>query len=378
MQITINTTQCNNALDLVTRFVSKHATLPILENVYISASIDSLTLKGTDMEKHIQLRIAAQVNQEWSLTVNAKTLQNIMKTIDDEEVEFITWSDDSLTIKGVKDTFTIKGISSNEYVALPEVQSETSNIIDTNTLINGISKIEYTISEKNFSPVLTGLLLSVTSENNSHITFAGSDSFRLAEYKSPLAGDHTPFTLIIPKSNIVDLQKVFEYQHAHGGEEVTIRFSDNMIAFMCPTDMGEITATSLLIQGKFPDYNNEAIIPTQYTTSVIVNKDQLEKAIKKILILTRDINNYLLIKTVTDTLTITSGATDKGDAQTSIHAVVNGDTQEIGINGKYISDFIKQAESDEIHIHIIDNQKPLVLKDPTNDQYVYVARPLLK
>jgi DNA polymerase III sliding clamp (beta) subunit (PCNA family) len=64
MQITINTTQCNNALDLVTRFVSKHATLPILENVYISASIDSLTLKGTDMEKHIQLSIAAQVNQE--------------------------------------------------------------------------------------------------------------------------------------------------------------------------------------------------------------------------------------------------------------------------------------------------------------------------
>jgi DNA polymerase-3 subunit beta len=258
------------------------------------------------------------------------------------------------------------------------VQSETQNTIDTSTLINGISKIEYTISEKNFSPVLTGLLLSVTSEKNSYITFAGSDSFRLAEYKSPLAGDHKPFTLIIPKTNIVDLQKVFEYQHAHGGEEVTINFSDNMISFTCPTDMGEIIATSLLIQGKFPDYNNEAIIPTQHKTSVIVNKDQLEKAIRKILILTRDINNYLLIKTTEDTLTITSGVTDKGDAQTSIPAVVNGDRQEIGINGKYISDFIKQTESDEIHIHIIDNQKPLVLKDPTNDQYVYVARPLLK
>lgn len=248
MQITIQTAQCNSALDLVTRFVSKHATLPILENIYLSASIDSLTLKGTDMEKHIQLTIPATVNQEGSVTVNAKTLQNIMKTIDDDQVELIVGSDDSLTIKSVKDTFTIKGISSSEYVALPEVQSDKNTTIDTNTLINGISKIEYTISEKNFSPVLTGLLVSIRDQENAHITFAGSDSFRLAEYKSPVIGDNTPFTVIIPKTNIVDLQKVFEYQHENGGEEVTIRFSDNMIAFVCPTESGEILATSLLIQ----------------------------------------------------------------------------------------------------------------------------------
>lgn len=85
-----------------------------------------------------------------------------------------------------------------------------------------------------------------------------------------------------------------------------------------------------------------------------------------------------MIKTANDKLTITSGSTDKGDAQTSIPAIINGEEQEIGINGKYISDFIKQSQSDEIHIHIIDNQKPLVLKDPADENYIYVARPLLK
>ncbi|USN57594.1 MAG: hypothetical protein H6766_02140 [Candidatus Peribacteria bacterium] len=59
-------------------------------------------------------------------------------------------------------------------------------------------------------------------------------------------------------------------------------------------------------------------------------------------------------------------------------AIINGDEQEIGINGKYMSDFIKQAQSSEITISIIDNQKPLVFKDPTDDKYIYVARPLLK
>lgn len=378
MHITIPTSTLAEWLDLVSRFVSKHATLPILENIYISASIDSLTLKGTDMEKHIQLSLPAQVNQEWALTVNAKTFQNIIKSIDDSEIELLVSTDDTLTIKTTKDNFSIKGIGAHEYVALPEVQSEKTITIDTQTLIDGIRKIEYAVSEKNFSAVLTGILIYTADGETPSITFAGSDSFRLAEYQSPITTSDA-IKVLLPKNNILDIQKVCHYQQSHGGNEVTMAFSDNMIAFRHKTESNiDIHATSLLIQGNFPDYRNESIMPTQYNTSVIVDAKALDKAIKKILILTRDINNYLLLKTEADTLTIQSGSTDKGDATTSIPVVITGDSKEIGINGKYIADFIKHVTGDELHIHIIDNQKPLVFKDPTDENYIYVARPLTK
>lgn len=89
MQAIIQTAQITQALDLVTRFVSKHATLPILENIYINGSINAITLKGTDMEKHIQLSIPATINQEGAITINAKTFQNIIKTIEDDELELL-------------------------------------------------------------------------------------------------------------------------------------------------------------------------------------------------------------------------------------------------------------------------------------------------
>jgi DNA polymerase III sliding clamp (beta) subunit (PCNA family) len=85
-----------------------------------------------------------------------------------------------------------------------------------------------------------------------------------------------------------------------------------------------------------------------------------------------------MIHTQEDSVSITSGSTDKGNAKVTIPAVVTGEKQSIGINGKYISDFIRNTSASDIHIHIVDEQKPLVLKDPHEDNYTYVARPLLK
>jgi len=52
-------------------------------------------------------------------------------------------------------------------------------------------------------------------------------------------------------------------------------------------------------------------MPSTFNTTVIVDKSLCEKAIKKIGILTRDINNFIQIETTTDSIIITSGKTDK-------------------------------------------------------------------
>jgi DNA polymerase III sliding clamp (beta) subunit (PCNA family) len=51
-------------MDLVGRFVSRHATLPILENVYIKANIDTIMFRATDMEKYIEIELPAKLDDE--------------------------------------------------------------------------------------------------------------------------------------------------------------------------------------------------------------------------------------------------------------------------------------------------------------------------
>ena len=64
MKITIETAKLMEIIDLGLRFVSKNATLPILQNFYFKASIDALILRATDMEKYVEIEIPCKVSME--------------------------------------------------------------------------------------------------------------------------------------------------------------------------------------------------------------------------------------------------------------------------------------------------------------------------
>jgi DNA polymerase III sliding clamp (beta) subunit (PCNA family) len=64
MKVTLSVSTLQEVMDLMSRFVSKHATLPILENVYIKANIDTIVLRATDMEKFIEVELPAKIDDE--------------------------------------------------------------------------------------------------------------------------------------------------------------------------------------------------------------------------------------------------------------------------------------------------------------------------
>ena len=367
-------------MDLMRWFVSRHATLPILENIYIKGGIDTIVFRATDMEKYIEIELPAQIDDEWALTINAKTFGDIIRTIDDDDLTMIIQeSDHQMIIQSSSDEFKIKGISASEYVATPQVQSDESIQIDTAGFVRGIDKVWYAVTEKNFSPVLTGIFIRIKEvEGNNHLVFVGTDSFRLAEYRVPYSGDMAEISLIVPKTHIWDIKKVAEYAASKWAETLTSRYANNMAEFSFAIDKMKVMCSTLLIQWSFPDYEQESIMPTQYNAHVLVDASQLEKAIKKIEILTRDLNNYIKVSGEGDKVMLTSGDTDMGHADTSTSALIEWDDFSYGVNGKYITDFLRNASSDEIIMRVIDGEKPIIFKDKEDDNFTYVVRPLVK
>ena len=160
MKISINTNDLIDIMDIVTSFVAKNTTLPILQNMYFKASIDSLVLRATDMEKYVEIEMPCAVVVEGAITVNAKTFSDIVRTIEEKTIEInVDQKSQIMTIKSAKDVFEINGIAASEYVALPDVPKDNSISLETSTFEQGIEKVEYAVTEKNFSPVLTGILL---------------------------------------------------------------------------------------------------------------------------------------------------------------------------------------------------------------------------
>ena len=380
MKVTLQVSALQEVMDLVGRFVSRHATLPILENVYIKANIDTIMFRATDMEKYIEIELPAKLDDEGALTINAKTLTDILRTIDEDHVTLIIEeSTETMTIRSSSDEFKIKWIPASEYVAVPSVQSDQVITLDTHAFSTGIGRVEYAVTEKNFSPVLTWVFMRIKKyETWKKLVFVGTDSFRLAEYKVAFDGNAEEMWLIVPKVHISDIKKVADYCISKEVREMKMTSSDNMVSFAF--DLGEmkLQCTSLLIQGSFPEYENENIMPTNWNTKVMLDASWLEKAIKKISILTRDINNFIKVWSDANKLLLSSGQTDIGEWQTHVSAVIDGEAVQFGVNGKYMSDFLRIIQHDEVTMRVIDAEKPIIFKDKEDDNYTYVVRPLIK
>ena len=378
MKILVQQQKALNMLDIAAKFVSKNSTLPILQNIYLKASIDSLLIRATDMEKYVEIEIPCEVQIEGAITINAKTFLDILKTIESENIELsVDQKTNIMTIKTPKDTFDINGIAASEYVALPEVPQENSFVLDTLTFSKGIDHVEYAVTEKSFSPVLTGVLMKTGKWDASNkLIFVGTDSFRLSEYRVNHM-NASDFSLIMPKALVNDMRTVVNFAIGKEVADMKVNYSENLIAFSFVIEDIKIIATSLLIQGNFPEYEREEVLPTQFVTKVMLDKNECEKAIRKIWILTRDINNFIQIETKDSKVIISSGKTDKGAGITELAAIIDGEPLTFAVNGRYISDFIKNMESDTLVFNIINSQKPVVLMDKDEENNRYVVRPLI-
>ena len=379
MKIVIDREKLVEVCDIASRFVSKNSTLPILQNIYMKASIDTLNIRATDMEKYVDIEIPCEIKLEWAITVNAKMFSDLLKTIEEKTIEIsVNMQNNVMQITSADDDFTINWISASEYVALPELMNTTNVRLETQTFINWVNMVEYTITEKNFSPVLTWVLIKTKSEwDTKKLVFVWTDSFRIAEFKIP-ANVESDFSLLIPKTAINDISSIAQYAVKGESPDMQMKYSDNLIWFEFTIWDIKISATSLLIQWNFPDYEREEIMPTQFNHTILVDKTLCEKAIRKIWILTRDLNNFIQIETQWDSsIIISSWKTDKWAWKTKINAIISWDPITFAVNWRYITDFIKMMESDEIQFNLVTDQKPMIITDKWNEAYKYVVRPLI-
>lgn len=105
-----------------------------------------------------------------------------------------------------------------------------------------------------------------------------------------------------------------EYFAGQGGVTLEMQVTPNMVSFVMRLEGLKMQVTTLLIQGNFPEYEKESIMPTTFVTTANVDKSQLDKAIRKISILTRDLNNFISLQVGPEqSVQLSSGQTDMGE-----------------------------------------------------------------
>lgn len=380
MKIILQTLLLKNVLDVTSRFIAKSTTLPILQHLYIKWNVDSILIRATDMEKYIDVEIPAQVDTPGVISVDAKTLTEYIKSTDDESISIIVdMNKHIITLKTKSDTIKIKWLSGAEYVGIPELQGSWHKV-PAMGLWKGINKVDFAVQDKSFVPVLQWVAIK-TKEYDwiKKFSFAWSDSLRLADYKIAYDGDLDNMHVIIPKNNIAEIKRWLEWFMSLWGVDTSLIMSNNLIGIEMQYEKIYIKIVSLLISWTFPEYENENVMPSNYETTILVNKSDIEKAIKKVNILTRDTNYFVMLDCDAWASTMvcdTGSQIDMGEAQSVISADITGPSMKIGLNGKHVLDIMRIIESDMLQINLIAPDKPIIIKDINDPYFTYVCKPI--
>jgi DNA polymerase-3 subunit beta len=377
MKITCKQQDLSRGLSVVNHAVSSRSTLPILANILLTTDNGRLKLSATNLEIGINCWIDADVLEDGSTTVPAKTFSDLVGSLRQSQVELsLPHSDENdivhvLGIKCAGTNSTIKGMSPEEFPALPTTEdSDVRMDLDARTLKQTIEQVAFAAADDDSRPVFTGVHVEYSEEQES-ITFAAADAFRLAVRAQPLSGSDANVAmlkLLIPAKTLSELSRILPNEGS-----VKMIVTENRSQVLFHTD--NVDLVSRLIEGTFPNFRQ--IIPKEHTTRAVIETKEFAAAVKTVVPFARDSSNIGRVKIeASGSLTIEATAEDVGSNTTTINAAVEGPDQQIIFNVKYLSDVLAVLDTPELSLEVTSAVRPGVIKPVGATDYTYVIMPM--
>ncbi len=349
--------------------VDKRNALPILSNILIEAKNNELILSSTDMDISIKENISCEVIDEGATTINAQLIYDIIKKLhDDSTIEIISNNGKILTLRSGVSKFSLACLPKEEF---PLIESKiTGNKIVTNAenIFNLIDKTKFAISNEETRYFLNGLYFSINNENDrSMLTFVGTDGHRLAKFSIPSSDKSDEVNgVIIPKKTVNELYKLL----SENTEDIQIEISSNKIIF----HIGKLIFVSKLIDGTFPDYKR--VIPKNNNEILNINRSNLLSAVDRVSTIVNEKSPVIKFKLIKDLVNLSTSNSDNSSATEDIEAKYDGKEIEIGFNARYIMDILDNLKESEIQMSFMDNSSPIIAKEKSNPDLIYVLMPM--
>ncbi|MFA4942129.1 MAG: DNA polymerase III subunit beta [Patescibacteria group bacterium] len=360
-------------LAIVSRVVSKNINLPILNNILFRINKSNIELVATNLEIGITHQVRGKIDSEGEFTVDSKVITDYINLLPSDKVEC---EQDGLEIKikcqNYKTRINVQEAS--DFPLIPRVDKENFYSVSVDDLRSALSEVIFAVANNETRLELSGVLFSF-SENG--LTLVGTDSYRLAENKIKVKSNHHNHgKVIVPARTLQELVRVLsgfkESEQLDGVSEVKICLSENQILFV----FGSTELVSRLINGNYPDYGQ--IIPVNYKTRVIINKNELVRAIKASAIFSKaGVNDVALVfKAEAGQIMISSASSQVGESSVELKSEIEGDDNDIVINYRYFLDGLNNIYSDLVRLDLVNSGTPCILRPEKDDDYLYIVMPI--
>lgn len=346
------------------RILSTKPQLPVVQNVLLQTKEGRLRVITTNLETTEVVWVGAKVEKEGEICVSARVLAEFVTTIPAETVQ-LQVVDGGLSISCAGFRATIPGVPAKEFPPVPATGGKEKEKLEKNVFISSLGLVLFSAATDEGRPVLTGARLLTEGEKT---TIMATDGYRLSIKSVPFKGKE-PLDMIVPARALGEAVK------ASGEEKEVKEFSfaktdGGQLAFF----IGDTEIITRLIDGEYPSVDK--IIPTNFTTRALFDKETLLRAVKSAAVFARDNANIVQIALENQTAMISAQSSQTGQNQIEVSAKVDGDGGEIAFNSRFLLEFLTNFPEPEVLFEMTGSLNPGVFRPVKDDSFIHIIMPV--
>lgn len=363
MKFSCNRSTLVETLSNVQRAVSVKSNITVLEGILIRAEDNSITLSGYNMELGIKTTVSANVEKQGAIVINARLLTDIIRKLPEETVVVETSTNCTVKITCGQSEFSLIGIDEKEFPELPEVDNPNTIELPATVMKNMIKQTLFAVAETDSKPIHTGTLFDI---KNNKINLISVDGYRLALRTENIKED-IELKFVVPGKTLGEILRLIPDDE---DKVIKIYVGLRHITFI----IEKYCVISRLLEGEFLDY--QSTIPEASLTKVFVNTKNLVESIERVSLMITDRLKSPVRCIISENQMKMSCNTTLGKAVDEINVAVTGENLEVGFNNKYMTDALKNTDTDEVEIQFNGALSPIKIVPKSGEGFLFLVLPV--
>jgi len=354
-------------LQFVSSVVERKQTMPILSNILLEVSGNTLTLTGSDLEVQLISSITlGESYSDFSFTVPARKFFDICRSLPEGANLEISDDDGSnyITIISEASKFKLSPLAASDFPKIDEQVMLFTFSVSQSKLRSLIDAVSFSMAQNDVRYYLNGILFEVEDHM---LRVVATDGHRLAmsetEADIPQSDD---MSIILPRKSVMELARLL----TDPDDNATVNIGDNYIC----VDTGDFNFTSRLVDGKFPEYRR--VIPSDSGIDVIADRRILKEAFIRMSILSNGKYKGVSVSFNENEMKLVANNPEQEVAEEVVPVNYQGEAMEMGFNISYLQDVISVISTDTVKITLTDKNKGVLFKGSDTVSDLYVVMPM--
>jgi DNA polymerase-3 subunit beta len=365
MEITVRRNDIVRELHLVQGIVERKNSIPILSNVLVEAQDEGLRIAATDLDVSVRCGCAATVVAPGAITLAAKKLYEILRSLPESDVRLKVLPDAWASIECERSSFKMAGLPREDFPVLPEARGKGAVEIPGELLRDLIARTAFAVTAEDGRYYLAGALLTVDAEA---VGMVATDGHRLSYARRPAAIKvQEPLRVLVPRKAIHEIGRLLELADTASFVQV-----ENHLVF----EIGGRLLASKTIEGQFPAF--EKVVAVTGDKVVVLDREALTTAIRRVSLLASERSRAVKVTLKPGQLGLAASSPELGAAEEVLVVDYQGGPVEVGFNAQYLLEFLSVAGTDKVRLELKDGESQGVLR-PEGDletEHRYVVMPM--